>query len=205
MLFRLVEDIQTFSWYCVKIIVYCSMEKWKDIIGYEGKYQISNLGNVKSLDRIAWNGNSNHLLKGRIMKLKGNKYKEVHLCNDSKIKKCYVHRLVAIHFIPNPENKPQVNHKDGNKSNNHLLNLEWCTNSENQKHAYQTGLRKVTDYQKQIIKVSVSKAHSKPVIDIQTGVKYSSLIEGCISVNINPSTANKQIHRKSKNQRFKYI
>lgn len=168
--------------------------EWKPVVGYEGLYEVSNHGQVKNVK-------TQKVLSPR----NSTRYPLVALFDKGKRKDFKVHRLVAKSFLPNPENKPQVNHKDGNKSNNHLLNLEWCTNSENQKHAYQTGLRKVTDYQKQIVKVSVSKAHSKPVIDIQTGVKYSSLIEGCISVNINPSTANKQIHRKSKNQRFKYI
>lgn len=168
--------------------------EWKPVVGYEGLYEVSNYGQVKNVKT-----------QKVLMPRNSTSYSLVALFDKGKRKDVKVHRLVAKSFLPNPENKPQVNHKDGNKVNNHLSNLEWCTNSENQKHAYKTGLRIVTDYQKEIIKISVSKAHSKPVIDMQTGIKYSSLIEGCIKVNINPSTANKQIHRKSKNQRFKYI
>jgi len=116
-------------------------EIWKDIIGYEGMYQISNLGNVKSLDRIIWNGHVNHLHKGRLMKLKGNEYKDVLLCKQGKIKKWFIHRLLAIHFIPNIDNKPQVNHKNGIKYDNRLDNLEWATSKENNRHAWDNGFQ----------------------------------------------------------------
>ena len=122
-----------------------NMEKYKDIKGYEGMYQVSNLGNVKSLDRIIWNGHVMHLHKGRVMKPKGVKYKEVLLCKEGKNKKWFIHRLVALHFIPNPENKSQVNHKDGIKDNNHISNLEWATSKENNKHAWETGLQVAYD------------------------------------------------------------
>ena len=167
---------------------------WKPVVGYEGLYEVSENGEVRNVK-------TQKVLSPR----NSTSYSMLALFNNGKRKDLKVHRLVAKSFLPNPQNKPQVNHKDGNKLNNHFENLEWCTNSENQKHAYKTGLRKVTDYQKEIVKIAVSKAHSKPVIDMQTGIKYSSLTEGCNKVNMNPSTANKQIHRKTKNQRFKYI
>jgi hypothetical protein len=117
------------------------MEQWKDIKGFEGMYQVSNIGNVKSLDRIVWNGKVHHLLKGRIMKPKGVKYNEIHLCKDNKIKKCYIHRLVAEAFISNPHNKPQVNHLNGLHTDNRIENLEWCTSKENNQHAWANGLQ----------------------------------------------------------------
>lgn len=102
-------------------------EQWKDIIGYEGLYQVSNLGNVKSL-------NYNHTGKERILKkYKGQDgYLRNNLCKDGEIKHMLNHRLVAQAFIPNDDLfKTEINHKDENKTNNCLENLEWCTSKEN--------------------------------------------------------------------------
>lgn len=118
-------------------------EIWKDIEGYEGLYQVSNLGNIKSLKRKTWNGYIFVQKEDLILKpgLNAKKYLYVSLSKDNKTHTYRVHRLVAQTFIPNPENKPQVNHIDGNKSNNNVDNLEWCTNSENQIHAFKLGLK----------------------------------------------------------------
>jgi hypothetical protein len=122
-------------------------EIFKDIKGYEGLYQISNLVCVKSLERFADVSNGGkRLVKQRILKtcMMGTNcgYVGVVLCKESKYKSFRIHRLIAIAFIPNPDNKPCVNHLDGNKLNNNIDNLEWCTHSENNKHALKTGLRK---------------------------------------------------------------
>lgn len=113
-------------------------EVWKDVKGYEGLYQVSNLGNVRSLDRHVWNkaNNSFSMLKGRNLKqdCKDKLYKQIGLAKNGKYKKFLVHRLVAELFVLNPENKPQVNHIDENKLNNNYLNLEWVTSSENINH-----------------------------------------------------------------------
>lgn len=103
-------------------------EVWKDIIGYEGVYQVSNLGNVKSLERKRFNGRVLVNKKSQIMKqyILKNGYCSTRLYKDGKSKNHLIHRLVAIAFIPNPQNLPQVNHKDENKGNNCVDNLEWC-------------------------------------------------------------------------------
>ncbi len=101
-------------------------EIWKDIEGYEGKYQASNLGNVRSL-----NYRKTSELKLLKQKTDGNGYKRVNLYKDGKRKNCRVHRLVAIAFLPNPNNLPVVNHKDEDKTNNNVNNLEWCTQEYN--------------------------------------------------------------------------
>lgn len=118
-------------------------EAWKDIAGYEGLYQVSNFGRVKSLGRI---DRFNKKWDARILipHCVGKNYLAVGLCKDGVVKSRRVHRLVAEAFIPNPQGKPQVNHKDGNKGNNFASNLEWSTNSENQIHARKTGLNCLT-------------------------------------------------------------
>jgi len=101
-------------------------EIWKDISNYEGKYEVSNLGRVRSL---SYNGTG----EIKFLKQSTNKrgYKRVGLCKNGKMKNCYVHRLVAITFIPNPNNHKEVNHKDENPANNNVNNLEWCTSEYN--------------------------------------------------------------------------
>ena len=115
------------------------MEKWKDINGYEGRYQVSNLGRIKSLPR---NGT---IKEERILKYEKNNqgYLQVCLYNSGKKKLYLVHRIVAIAFIPNPENKPEVNHKWGIKTDNRASELEWNTQSENTLHAYENKLQKI--------------------------------------------------------------
>lgn len=121
-------------------------EIWRDIKGYEGIYQVSNLGNIKSLERKVPHVNHGKmktmLVKEKIMKFSITKgYYTVKLCKDNKYSCKRVNRLVAETFIENKENKLEVNHKDGNKLNNRVDNLEWCTRSENELHAYKTGLK----------------------------------------------------------------
>ena len=103
------------------------MEEWRDIKGYEGKYQVSNLGRVKSLKNCKGN------CREKILKLRPNKngYIRIELYIYGKNKKFPVHRLVAAAFIPNPDNYKEVNHKDEDKTNNRVDNLEWCTRKYN--------------------------------------------------------------------------
>lgn len=112
-------------------------EIWKDIVGYEGLYQISSKGNIVS---------KNGKVKSQAIDHGG--YCTVWLSKNSVQKCLKVHRLVAQSFIENPENKKTVNHIDGVKTNNCVENLEWATHSENIIHANNTGLRKVTDAQR---------------------------------------------------------
>lgn len=109
-------------------------EIWKDIEGFEGLYQVSNLGRVKSLDRyVNAKSNSKCFKKGKILKIRTNwdGYKGVTLCKKGRKYKFQLHRLIAQAFIPNPHNYPIINHKDENKSNNCIENIEWCTYSYN--------------------------------------------------------------------------
>jgi hypothetical protein len=121
-------------------------EIWKNIIDFEDIYQVSNFGRIRSLDKIIYSSdNRNRTLRGRILKNKldrTKKYQHVYLSHKGIATIVSVHRTVAKHFIPNPENKPEVNHKDGNGLNNRIDNLEWNTRCENIQHSFDIGIRK---------------------------------------------------------------
>ena len=111
-------------------------EIWKPVVGYLGFYEISNLGRVKSL--------KDNLGRDRELILKPQKRKDGYFTIELKRSTKFLHRIVAEAFIPNPENKPQVNHKDSNRENNQTGNLEWVTASENILHGYKYGNIKPT-------------------------------------------------------------
>jgi hypothetical protein len=122
-------------------------EIWKPICGCENSYEISNLGRVKSLPRSTHYTDKNNVkcvrnTGGMVLNppIDAEGYVKVILFLNGKRVARRVHRLVAEQFIPNPENKPYVNHIDGIKYNNNVVNLEWCTASENTQHAFDTGL-----------------------------------------------------------------
>lgn len=118
------------------------IEDWCPVVGYEGLYEVSNLGRVRSLDRKVWNGRCFYTKKGRILiqTKTTTGYWKIDFKKDG-IKKSYkVHRLVAFAFIPKVEGKNIINHIDGNPLNNKVSNLEWCTQSENMKHAHEAQL-----------------------------------------------------------------
>lgn len=117
-------------------------EIWKPIKGYEGVYEVSNRGNVKTLRK-------NKVMSQQIGKKNG--YCYVGLFKNGKTKKLLVHRIVAMAFIDNPMGKRTVNHKDGNKRNNAVENLEWATYSENHRHAFKIGLKVASDNQRKAI------------------------------------------------------
>lgn len=123
------------------------MEIWKDINGYIGIYQVSNMGNVRSLQREEYKCRQGYRVrKGRQLKPGRDKkgYLLVGLRKDGKCKTRRIHRLVAEAFIPNPNNLPQINHKDENKCNNTVDNLEWCTPSYNINYGKANMLRAIS-------------------------------------------------------------
>lgn len=167
------------------------MEIYKNILGFEGIYEISNYGNVKNI------------IKNKVLKPRKhtNGYLRICLCKNSISKDFYIHRLVALNFIDNDLHKNEVNHIDGNKENNSYINLEWATRSENQKHAFAIGLNKITDKHK----LSNSIYNSKPVIDLYNGIFYDSLKIACNMTNKNYSVAKTTINRNLSKSRFQYI
>lgn len=122
------------------------IEVWKDIPEYEGLYQVSNFGRIKSLERERKMNIPCHdiaVVHERILKpsISGSGYEKVVLSKDATHKTIRVHKLVAQAFVSNPDDKSEINHKDGNKKNNRADNLEWVTSKENQNHALLFGLR----------------------------------------------------------------
>lgn len=115
------------------------MPEWRDIPGFEGLYQASRNGKIRRLTAKVFHPRQNTEItrNGHVMKsyTTSDGYQALMLCKDGKKKRARVHRLVAMAFIPNPEAKPCINHKNGDKSDNRVDNLEWCTYRENSRHA----------------------------------------------------------------------
>lgn len=171
-------------------------EIWKDIPGYEGLYQVSNLGRVKSYDmKVSHNHGGVAIRKGRVLKQVITKwgYNLVSLCKNGTKKQLSVHRIVANSFLENKELKPQVNHKNGIKTDNSLDNLEWCTSFENMQHAVKTKLYVVksgkqshmfgkTGFQSNVSKRIIQYNLNGEIIRIHGSIKQAALeINGCSS------------------------
>lgn len=169
-------------------------EIWKPIAECNGEYHVSNHGRVKSLK----------FGKERILKPSFCKrgYLQVGIVWQNKQKTTKIHKLVAKAFIQNPQNKLEINHKNGIKTDNNVENLEWVTRSENIQHAWDTGL--FENKRQSLIKAT--RIHkSKPVIDLYTDIIYESLSEACRLLNLKYSTHAMQIWKQYTTQRFEYI
>lgn len=151
-----------------------SEEIWKDIEGYDGIYEVSSWGRVKNSRT------------GRVLKAGKDIYGYlfVNVYKNGKRTNYKVHRLVAQAFIPNPQNKPQVNHIDENKENNYVENLEWCTAKENNNHGEHNS--------------RVAKARSIPIICIETGIEYISASDCAIQMGLHQQNINKVLKGKYK-------
>ena len=157
-------------------------EIWKDVIGFEGGYQVSNFGNVKSLSRVVPCKGGTRKTSERLCNPSYDKdgYRFVSLSFNGKRKNSRLHRIVAEAFIPNTNNLPQVNHKDGNKNNNCSENLEWCTSQENIVHSLRTGLKKIHSVnQFSLDGVLIKKWDTITKASIELGIKRKH-IERCL-------------------------
>lgn len=175
------------------------MEIWKEVKGYGGLYEVSNEGRVRGVDRVDPSG---RFVQGVIIKLREDKdgYFRVNLSKQGKKKHYRMNRLVAENFLDNPTNLPVVNHKDGNKQNNNVNNLEWCTRSENDLHAFRTGLRK-----------PYNGGTNKPVakVDINTNTilnTYDSITNAANEMETSVSAISSCLNGKAKTSKgFKWI
>lgn len=164
------------------------MEIFKIIDGYDGDYLISNKGNVKSLK------NKKEMILTNCINTRGYLYVKLSKQNHKKL--FIIHRLVAEYFIPNPHNKPYVNHIDGNKQNNDVSNLEWVTCSENIKHAYDTGLNYVS-YENRMKTIKRNKEYSSKMVDqidkitMEVVKTWVSMAEASRELNIHASDISK--------------
>lgn len=169
-------------------------EVWKDIQGYEGQYMVSSKGRVKSVSRFTCdsNGYLKHK-KERILKCSITKGYFFVSLNNGDIKRKSVHRLMCIAFLPNLSNKPQVNHKNGIKTDNRLENLEWCTNKENSDHAYRNGLLKKGE---EINTCKLNQTDVKFIREMYKSGKYSQRRLARM-FNISQSAIGRAIRKKS--------
>jgi hypothetical protein len=161
------------------------LEVWKDIEKYKGLYQVSNKGRVRSLDRVDPLG---RMRKGKIMAPQPNRlgYYMIRLSKNGVRGSIAVHRLVATAFIPNPDDKKEVNHKDGIKSHNYDSNLEWVTRSENITHAYNNGLatqsnRRHNDYRSKPVAQMLNGKIIRTYLSAMDASRQSGYSQGNIS------------------------
>lgn len=181
-------------------------EIWKDIKDFEGMYQVSNLGRVRSVDRFDSMG---RLRKGAIKAISdnGRGYKVVRMYKDNKQKICYIHRLVATAFIENPDNKPEVHHVDSDRSNNKLENLQWVTTKENNNFPEHIEAMKKNPNWLKNCKSAMAKAREKAIVinSYRTkftrggvSLEFSSLAEGARQLGLDKGGCTRVANGKQK-------
>lgn len=172
-------------------------ERWKPIQGYDGEYLISDHGRVKSVKKYV---NDELLIRHKIIAphITHNNYMRITLSYKGKKRKHYVARLVAEHFVDKPQReKLQVNHRDGNKLNNHYLNLEWVTAKENVQHAFDQGLRErkhnheqiINDYKTGLMYKDIAKKHNINIRYVHRVLELNNIRRG--RYQLRKSTNNK--------------
>lgn len=198
-------------------------EKWKDVVGYEGLYKISSNGRLRRIStEVTTKKGKRRIPEAEKKAVKVGDYLYYSLYVNNQEKRYAVHRLVANAFIPNPENKPQVNHINGNKTDNRAENLEWCTQSENMKHAYSIGLAHQYDrsgeknpmygkHQSKTAKEKIAQVHygthhsdetRKKMSEARKGMKFSEIHKKRIGENARKSNTGRKWIYKDNIQKF---
>ena len=171
-------------------------EVWKDVVGYEGYYQVSDYGRVRSLDREVPLGKSTKKIKGKIRKqvLHNLGYPMLNLYKNKEAKGCLVHRLVALHFVDNVNGYQEINHINGIKDDNRATNLEWCTRSQNLKHARDTGLTKQTGTDSSLAKLTKDEVLKiRKTYEKDSSITYEVLAS---AFNVGASTIGRVVRRE---------
>jgi hypothetical protein len=170
------------------------MAVWKNIANYDEMYEVSCDGEIRSKNRFTKSiSGRKRFVIGRVIKTKKNRdgYLFVTLSKNGQVQNLYVHRIVAETYISNPDNKPQVNHIDGDKKNNSVDNLEWVSVSENTKHAYKNGLSG---------NIGATHCFAKKLIDNCTGKEYGCIKEAANDLGINYTTLRNMLCGSNKNK-----
>lgn len=189
------------------------MERWIDIVGYEGSYRISDHGRVLTVGRVVTCAEKPGYIKNvkqKLKKLRVNRYgyHDVLLWRNSKSRHFTIHRLVAVHFLPDRSGRNSINHKDGVKTNNHYLNLEWCTPKENTNHAIQMGLKTArtkksfTLAEISAIKKRSSKSVQQCLSDGTIVNTFKSIKDASEHLRVNPNSLYTAIYRRSRSHGY---
>ena len=171
-------------------------EVWKDIIGYEGYYQVSDHGRVRSLDREVPLGKSTKKIKGKIRKQIVHKlgYPMLNLSKNKEMKGYLVHRLVALHFVDNVNGHPEINHINGIKDDNRATNLEWCTRDQNLEHARNTGLTKQNGTDSSLAKLTKDEVLKiREIYEKDSSITYEVLAS---TFNVGASTIGRVVRKE---------
>lgn len=187
-------------------------EIWKDLVfkeneiihDYKGIYIISNMGNIKRLEKINKDKRSKEKIKEHYIYGTNDKnYRIVKLYKNGKYERKLIHRLVAFVFIPNPQKKPYINHKNGKRDDNRVSNLEWCTQLENNQHAWKTGLinkEKMTKIGKKYIELNC-RNNKKPVFQMTKDGKIINKFNSIVEAEKETNVSNKHISAVCKGKR----